>query len=185
MPLLRMCGITKSFAGVRANHAITFGPRRGEVHALLGENGAGKTTLMNILFGAIQPDAGWVELRGRRIALRSPADALVQGIGMVHQHFMLVPNMTVAENIALSLHTTGSTLLKLAEVARGIRQLSDAYNLQVDPAAQSRKPSDRRPAAGGSAETSVSRGRGNHPGRAHICPDQTGVAPAFVDTANS
>ncbi|MDR7465635.1 MAG: ATP-binding cassette domain-containing protein, partial [Armatimonadota bacterium] len=101
--LLVLKDITKTFPGVVANDRVTLQVRAGEVHALLGENGAGKTTLVNVLYGIYQPDGGEIWLRGRRVRIRSPRDAIAQGIGMVPQHFLLVRRHTVAENIALGL----------------------------------------------------------------------------------
>ena len=100
---LALDGITKRFPGVLACDRISLGVRRGEVHALVGENGAGKSTLMNILAGLYQPDQGRILVNGEPVHFRTPADACDRGIGMVHQHFMLVPSMTVAENVALGL----------------------------------------------------------------------------------
>ena len=100
-PLLELRGITKRFPGVLANDKVDFDLRRGEVHALLGENGAGKSTLMNILYGLYTPDEGQILLEGRPIELGSTRAAIEHGIGMVHQHFMLIPVMSVAENIVL------------------------------------------------------------------------------------
>ena len=100
--VLELRGITKRFPGVVANDAIDFDLRRGEVHALLGENGAGKSTLMNVLYGLYRPDEGEIVLNGEPITFHSPGDAIRAGIGMVHQHFMLIPVMTVAENIVLA-----------------------------------------------------------------------------------
>src|SRR6059058_6005801 len=105
-PVLELRGVTKHFPGVLANDHIDFDLRRGEVHALLGENGAGKSTLMNILYGLYHPDEGEIRMRGKRVALSSPKEAIAQGIGMVYQHFMLIPVMTVAENIVLASEPT-------------------------------------------------------------------------------
>src|SRR6478609_10582492 len=98
---LELRGITKQFPGVLANDNVDLDIRRGEVHALLGENGAGKSTLMNILYGLYRPDAGEILLHGKPVTFSSARDAIQAGIGMVHQHFMLIPVMTVAENIVL------------------------------------------------------------------------------------
>src|SRR6476469_5851371 len=96
-----MRGITKEFPGILANDHVDFELAKGEVHALLGENGAGKSTLMNILYGLYKPDAGEIRLRGKPVSFTSARDAIDAGIGMVHQHFMLIPVMTVAENVVL------------------------------------------------------------------------------------
>src|ERR687884_2050666 len=101
-PVLELRGITKRFPGVLANDHVDFDLRRREVHALLGENGAGKSTLMNILYGLYRPDEGEILLNGRPVHFGSAKDAIAAGIGMVHQHFMLIPVMTVAENIVLA-----------------------------------------------------------------------------------
>ncbi|RLG46416.1 MAG: heme ABC transporter ATP-binding protein [Thermoproteota archaeon] len=126
-----MKGIVKTFPGVVANDHIDFEVRAGEIHALLGENGAGKTTLMNILFGIYQPDEGEIYVRGKRVEIRSPRDAMHLGIGMVHQHFMLVEKHTVAENIALGFAT--KFFFPTEEIARKIREFSEKYGLTVDP----------------------------------------------------
>src|SRR5512147_1440807 len=100
---VEMRGIVKRFPGIVANDEVDFDLRPGEVHALLGENGAGKSTLMNILAGLYQPDAGAIAVNGASVAFRSPRDAIEAGIGMIHQHFMLVPSQTVTENILIGL----------------------------------------------------------------------------------
>jgi len=133
--VVEMRGITKRFPGVLANDHVDFEVRAGEVHALLGENGAGKTTLMNVLYGIYQPDEGEIYVRGRKVKIRSPRDAIKLGIGMVHQHFMLVSPHTVAENIALGL-STAKFFLPLREVERKISELSKKYGLRVDPKAR-------------------------------------------------
>jgi simple sugar transport system ATP-binding protein len=99
--VLEMRGIRKEFPGVVANDDVSFDVKRGEVHALLGENGAGKSTLMNILYGLYRPDAGETRLNGKPVSFSSASDAIDAGIGMVHQHFMLIPVMTVGENVVL------------------------------------------------------------------------------------
>ena len=100
-PVLELKGITKRFPGVLANDHIDLTLEQGEIHALLGENGAGKTTLMNILYGLYQPDEGEIMVKGKPIKVHSPSDAIAAGVGMVHQHFMLVPVFTVTENVML------------------------------------------------------------------------------------
>ncbi len=134
-PLVEMRDITKHFPGVRANARVCFDVARGEVHALLGENGAGKSTLMRQLYGLYQPDSGEILIDGERAVLRSPADALRAGIGMIHQHFMLVPSLTVAQNVALGMRSTRAPLLDLKRVSARIGELSQEYGLKVDPRA--------------------------------------------------
>ncbi len=109
--MLEMRGIRKEFPGVVANDNVDLDVRRGEVHALLGENGAGKSTLMNILYGLYRPDAGEILLHGKPVTFSSARDAIAAGIGMVHQHFMLIPVMTVAENIVLGVEPRDGLLL--------------------------------------------------------------------------
>jgi ABC-type uncharacterized transport system ATPase subunit len=126
--------IVKRFPGVLANDYIDFDARAGEIHALLGENGAGKTTLMNILYGIYQPDEGEISVRGNRVAIRSPREAIQLGIGMVHQHFRLVTNHTVAENIVLGLRDRFFNPARAA--SERIEEFSEKYHLSVDPTAR-------------------------------------------------
>ena len=133
VPLLEMRGITKRFPGVLANDRVDFDVVAGEVHTLFGENGAGKSTLMRILYGLYLPDAGDILLRGKQTTIRSPAMAIAQGIGMIHQHFMLVPTMTVAQNVALGLKSSRGPLTDSGRVSAHIRELSDTYGLAIDP----------------------------------------------------
>jgi simple sugar transport system ATP-binding protein len=136
-PLLELRGITKRFPGVLANDNVSFDLRSGEVHALLGENGAGKSTLMNILYGLYTPDEGEILLRGERIELGSTRAAIEHGIGMVDQHFMLIPVMTVAENIVLATEPRHAGVLLDYDAARKrVRELSERYGLLVDPDAR-------------------------------------------------
>src|SRR5574337_656763 len=109
-PPLQMRGITKRYPGVVANDRIDLDVKAGEIHALLGENGAGKTTLMNVLYGLARPDEGEILLDGTPVRIADPADAISRGIGMVHQHFMLVPVLTVAENILLGAETMANPI---------------------------------------------------------------------------
>ncbi len=126
--------ITKRFPGVLANDHVRFDLRPGEVHALLGENGAGKSTLMNILYGLYQPDEGEILVRGAPVTFHSPRDAIARGIGMVHQHFMLVPPLTVTENIMLGEESVrAGVLLDRQAAATRIRALSEQYTLRVNP----------------------------------------------------
>jgi len=131
--VLEMRGITKRFPGVLANDHIDLDIRSGEVHALLGENGAGKTTLMNILYGLYQPDEGEILIRGKRVTIKSAKDAIDLGIGMIHQHFMLVDPLTVTENVILGLKSSRGPLLDLDVAEKRIMELSKKYGLKVDP----------------------------------------------------
>lgn len=130
---VEMCDIIKYFPGVLANSRICFDIHAGEVHALLGENGAGKSTLMRQLYGLYQPDEGTITIDGKPQSFRSPADAIRAGIGMIHQHFMLVPTLTVAQNVALGLRSSREPLLDLDKVTKRIKELSEAYGISVDP----------------------------------------------------
>ena len=133
-PLLELRGITKRFPGVLANDDVHLDVLPGEVHGLLGENGAGKSTLMKVLYGLYRPDAGEVLLSGEASGIATPADAIEAGVAMIHQHFMLVPTLTVAENVALGLADNG-VLLDTTAVADRVRELSARYGLHVDPLA--------------------------------------------------
>ncbi len=138
---LQASGITKRFPGVLANDHVSFDLEKGEIHALLGENGAGKSTLMNVLYGLYQPDEGEIRIADRPTRITSPHDAIAQGIGMVHQHFMLVPPLTVTENIMLGQESVvsaskvlgGLSVLDRKTVAARVRELSHQYGLDVDP----------------------------------------------------
>ena len=130
---LELKGITKLFPGVVANERVDFDVRAGEVHALLGENGAGKSTLMKVLYGMYAPDEGEIWLNGEPVSIESPTDAIEQGIGMIHQHFMLVDTLTVTENVALGLPSSRGPLTDPDQVAKRIRELGDIYGLQVEP----------------------------------------------------
>jgi general nucleoside transport system ATP-binding protein len=136
-PVLELRGITKRFPGVLANDGIDFELQRGEVHALLGENGAGKSTLMNIVYGLYRPDEGEVRVNGKPITLHSPKDAIQHGIGMVHQHFMLIPVMTVAENIALASEPRrAGGLLDLNAAEKQAEELARTFKFAVNPRAR-------------------------------------------------
>ena len=132
---LEMCGITKRFPGVLANNKCDFDVHTGEVHALLGENGAGKSTLMKILYGLYHPDEGKILLNGEPVTISSPTDSINLGIGMIHQHFMLVQTLTVAENVALGLPSSRGALTDLDRVSKRIIELADIYGLKIDPSA--------------------------------------------------
>ncbi len=129
---LEMRNITKTFPGVVANDNVTFTVRKGEVHALLGENGAGKSTLMNVLCGLYHPELGSMAIHNQPVVFHSPRDAIEAGVGMVHQHFMLVDSMTVAENIILGLRNV-SLVLKTSEIEKEIRRIGEQYGLPVHP----------------------------------------------------
>jgi simple sugar transport system ATP-binding protein len=128
-----MQGIVKRFPGVLAVNYVDFDVQAGEIHALLGENGAGKSTLMKMLYGLYAPDEGRILLNDAEVKIRSPKDAIRQGVGMVHQHFMLVPSLTVAENVALGLKSSRGWRLDLEAVSQRIQELSELYNLKVNP----------------------------------------------------
>jgi ABC-type uncharacterized transport system ATPase subunit len=132
--VLELRGITKQFPGVLANDRVDFELRRGEVHALLGENGAGKSTLMSILYGLYHPDEGEILIDGEPVRMHSPKEAIERGIGMVHQHFMLIPVMTVAENIVLATEPTkAGVVLDFAGARRRVQELAAQFNFAIDP----------------------------------------------------
>ena len=131
---LELRGITKRFPGVVANDNVNLALNTGEVLSLIGENGAGKSTLMSVLYGMYKPDEGEIVIDGTPLVFASPADAIAAGIGMVHQHFMLVPVFTVAENVVLGVEPTGTLgKLNIDEARRMVREISDKYNLDLDP----------------------------------------------------
>ena len=132
---VEMRGIVLRFPGVLANDHVNLNLKKGEIHALLGENGAGKSTLMNILSGLYRPELGEIKVRGRSVHFNSPKDAIASGIGMVHQHFMLVPTLTVTENILLGLNAP-RFFMKLAKYDKKILALQEEFGLKVDPAAK-------------------------------------------------
>ena len=149
-PLLELRGITKRFPGVVANDHVDFDLRKGEVHALLGENGAGKSTLMNILYGLYTPDEGEIWMNGKPVRIHSPREAIDLGIGMVHQHFMLIPVMTVAENIVLGVEPHRGRSSTSARPRSASRELSQQFGLAVDP----RRASSRSASASSSGRRS-------------------------------
>ena len=135
--VLELRGITKRFPGIVANDGIDFDLRRGEVHALLGENGAGKSTLMNILYGLYSPDEGEILVRGEPARISSPGDAIDRGIGMVHQHFMLIPVMSVTENIVLAVEPRREgVLLDYGAARERVRELARSFGFAIDPDAK-------------------------------------------------
>ncbi len=131
--VIEMLGITKQFPGVLANDNISLQLKKGEIHALLGENGAGKSTLMSILFGLYKPESGVIKKNGEQINISNPNNANAYGIGMVHQHFKLVHNFTVLENIILGVETTRRGFLKMDRARKKVIELSEKYHLNVDP----------------------------------------------------
>ena len=132
-PILQFDNIYKTFPGVVANNHISFEVRAGEIHCLLGENGAGKTVLMNILYGLFPPDSGQIIYKGQPLHIHSPKDAISQRIGMVHQHFMLVPTLTVVENIILGQHPFWRTLHDMDKAAKRIHELSTELGMDIHP----------------------------------------------------
>ncbi len=133
-PVLELRGITKSFPGVLANDSINLSVEKGKILALLGENGAGKTTLMNILYGLYKPDKGQIFINGEEVTIQNPSDAIARGIGMVHQHFMLIPVMTATENVMLGVEPIRyGIFLDKSKVAKRILEISKQYDLEVDP----------------------------------------------------
>ena len=130
---IEMINITKSFSGIKANDHITLQLKKGEIHALLGENGAGKSTLMSILFGLYPPDSGDIKVNGKKVIIQGPNDANKLRIGMVHQHFKLIHNFTILENIILGQEDTKNTRLILQQSRKKVMQLSKQYHLNIDP----------------------------------------------------
>ncbi|AEH51296.1 ABC transporter ATP-binding protein [Pseudothermotoga thermarum] len=133
---VEMINIVKKFPGVVANDDVNLTVFKGEIHAIVGENGAGKTTLMNQLYGLLQPDSGEIRIFGQPVKFKGPRDAIAKGIGMVHQHFMLVNNLTVAENVVLGAETTKGFIFDLKTARKKVEELSKSYGLLVDPIAK-------------------------------------------------
>ena len=133
---IELKNISKSFPGVIANDDVSLAIEPGEIHALVGENGAGKTTLMNILYGLYQPDEGEIFINGESRSFNSPLDAIASGLGMVHQHFMLFPNLTVVENIIYGMEPEKAGLIDIKLARKEVMQLSKKFNLAVNPDAK-------------------------------------------------
>jgi ABC-type uncharacterized transport system ATPase subunit len=133
IPLLEMREITKRFPGVLANDHINFDVYEGEIHSLLGENGAGKSTLMNILYGLVSPDSGKIFIRGKEVQIHSPLDAIEKGIGMVHQHFMLVDRLSVVENVVIGTKPNGYPLFRKQAALERVHRLIKEYGFEIDP----------------------------------------------------
>ncbi|MQA75304.1 MAG: ATP-binding cassette domain-containing protein [Solirubrobacterales bacterium] len=138
VPGVRMTGISKAYGSTVANDRVDFELLPGEIHVLLGENGAGKTTLMGILFGMVRPDAGEVRLGGETVSFSSPEDALERGVGMVHQHFMLVQDFNVAENVVLGSVSPLDLMLRRAEIERRVSEAAERFEMDIDPSARIR-----------------------------------------------
>ena len=136
VPVLEVRDVTKTFPGVIANENVSLTLNQGEIHCLLGENGAGKSTLMNVVFGLYQPDSGSIRVRGEEMRFTGVNDAIAQRIGMVHQHFQLIPVFTVVENIILGDELSRRGLIDIKEARRRIRDLEQQYGLSVDPDAK-------------------------------------------------
>ena len=177
-PAVSLREITRRFGGVVANDHVSLDLAPGEIHALVGENGAGKTTLMRVLYGLIQPDTGSIEIDGRPVRLRHPADAMRYGLGMVHQHFMLVAPLTVAENVTLGREPRGALgAYRRAAAEREVATLSERYRLPVDPGGADPCASRSGPSSG-----SRSSRRSHHGARVLILDEPTAVlTPQEVD----
>ncbi|MGP7819816.1 ABC transporter ATP-binding protein, partial [Niallia sp. 01092] len=134
--VIEMLNIRKEFPGIVANDNITLQVKKGEIHALLGENGAGKSTLMNVLFGLYQPEKGEIRARGQKVNISNPNVANDLGIGMVHQHFMLIDTFTVTENIILGKETVNKGKIDLKKAEKEVKEISEKYGLAVDPKAK-------------------------------------------------
>jgi simple sugar transport system ATP-binding protein len=130
--VLSACGVTKRYGSVNANTDVSLDLRSGEIHAVLGENGAGKSTIMKILYGMVLPDEGSIEIDGRLLGLRSPKDAIDAGIGMVFQHFMLVPTLTVLENLVMGTNLARGVLLRKSSIRRKLAAIAERYRITVD-----------------------------------------------------
>ena len=134
--VIEMLHITKEFPGIIANDDITLQLRRGEIHALLGENGAGKSTLMSVLFGLYQPEAGEIKKNGKVVKINNPNDATALGIGMVHQHFMLTPVMTVAENVVIGSEPVRGVFFDRKKAEAQVAAMIDEYNFHISATAK-------------------------------------------------
>ena len=133
---IQLKNVTKRFPGIVANDHITFDVEKGEIHTLAGENGAGKSTLMNIIYGLYQPDEGEIFLNGKPVRFKSSKDAIAHKIGMVHQHFVLIPKLTVAENIVVGREPGSPLVVDRKGAEKKIKELSEKYGLKIDPHAK-------------------------------------------------
>ena len=149
IPTLRVAHLTKRFPRVLAVDDVTIDFFPGHIHAVVGENGAGKTTLMNLIYGVHQPDSGTIAVEGRPVTIRRPADAIAEGIALVHQHFKLVPSFTVADNMMMIEHRKVGLVPDQKAFAKRIVSIGRMYGLEVDPDARRRRPPPRDPPAGG------------------------------------
>lgn len=131
--VVEMKNVTKMFPGVIANEDVNFSLKKGEIHVLLGENGAGKTTLMNVLYGLYQPEKGEIFIKGENVKLKGPSDAIAHGVGMVHQHFMLVHNFTVAESVILGSEPKKGLKLNMSKAVADVKKLAEQYGFNIDP----------------------------------------------------
>ena len=131
--VVEMLNITKVFSGIVANDDVSLQVKKGEIHALLGENGAGKSTLMSVLFGIYQPEKGKIRIRGKDVRINNPKNASDMGIGMVHQHFKLVKDFTVLENIILGVESAKLGILQMEEARERVLKISKKYNMMINP----------------------------------------------------
>lgn len=162
--LLEMDKITKMYGGFTANRSIDFQLREGEIHALVGENGAGKTTLMRMLYGMEQPTSGTIRVRGREVSISSPSQAMAHGIGMVHQHFMLFPSFTVAENIVIGREPAKAGAFDRKQRCAACARIGATIQHACGPVEKSRRMPAWHAAACGDPEGAVPRCRCHHSG---------------------
>lgn len=163
--VLRMEGITKIYGnGFVANKNVTFWLNKGEILALVGENGAGKTTLMKVLFGLENPQSGQVFMDGEPVKILNPLDAISKGIGMVHQHFMLLPSLTVAENVVLGIEPMKNGFFDFKKAVEMTREVAEKYKFDIDPLHEGSRPFCRTDAEGRDHESSDQRRKDHYHG---------------------